>query len=251
MMQWQTPNSMPRLGYYSERAINGRPIPDGTAHVELVADCSLREGYIPSSVTYLDLGGFFNQPLQTGHIPNSVTHLDLGYVFNQPLQAGHIPVSVTHLVLSDYYDIPLEMGHIPDGVTHLTLGVRYNQPLQVGSIPNSVTHLMIGGLFRQNLEPEHLPENLVAIRCRYYNNIEFLSKVPSHIRIYVIPNRVFNSDFTLRNMPHPVYIQSSEHDQDIIDGRINGVHYINTVEEDGTNYLLVHGDDYERPHESA
>lgn len=244
MAHWKIPDSMPRLDRWYSQPINRSTIPDGTTHVELITADTLYEGYIPPSVTHLDLGLAFNHPLQSGHIPNGVMRLDLGYMFNQPLQVGHIPPSVTHLVLSDNYDLVLEKGCIPDGVTHITFGMRYNQPLQPGSIPDSVTHLVFCGIFRHRLDPKHLSKNLKVIQCRYYDDIGFLSNVPSHIRIYVEPNHMFCTNFTLDNVPHCVYIQSGEFDQEIINNRINGIHYVDTVQEDGITYLFVHGDNY-------
>jgi hypothetical protein len=58
-------------------------------------ECNSRKDAIPSDVTHLIFGTFFDESIE-GLIPNTVTHLTFGSFFNQPLHK-FIPNSVTHL----------------------------------------------------------------------------------------------------------------------------------------------------------
>ncbi len=101
-------------------------------------------------------------------IPDSVTHLNFGHYFNQPLKKDNnsksiIPDSVIYLTFGNEFNQPLEKGDIPDSVTHLTFGQDFNQELRKGDIPDSVTHLTFGKNFNKPLNDDNLPSNLIEI----------------------------------------------------------------------------------------
>lgn len=164
-------------------------------------------------------------------------------MFDQKLEIGNVPDSVTHLKLGGLFNKELEIGHIPYGVTHLKFNDRFDQKLQEGHIPNSVTHLSFGRYFSQILEADHIPTNLESITCRSHNTPIDLRNVPLCVRIYLRPGS--DETITLSNIRHKVHIIGEKYrDKQIISGEMEGVHYIKTIEENGKEYLVVHGDDY-------
>ena len=66
------------------------------------------------------------------NLPISLTHLELGYYYNQPLD--NLPNSLTHLILGFWYNQLLD--HLPSNVTDLTLGTKYDQRLD--NLPKSL-----------------------------------------------------------------------------------------------------------------
>lgn len=218
-------------------------LPDSVTHLTfgVCYNQPLYSGAISNNITHLTFGDDFNQPLESGHIPDSVIHLIFGFDFNQPLEPGHIPASVTHLIFGHKFNKPLEPGHIPDSVTYLAFGDNFNQKLKAGDIPDGVTHLSFQH-YRQILKKEAIPLYLEAVTCRYDKVITCLTNMPLHIKVYITDtNKHFR--MWLSVIRHLVYLESGEHDDDIINGRMD-MHYLDTVEENGKKYLVVHGDDY-------
>lgn len=54
--------------------------------------------------------------------------------------------------------------------------------------------------------------------------------------------------FVINNITDFIHIQknviSGSRNEEIINNGIEGIHYVDTIEENGMKYLLVHGDDY-------
>lgn len=206
---------------------------------------------IPRDVTELFFY-YFDDPLNVGYIPNGVTFLSLGDWFNQPLDIGHIPDSVTHLVFGDWFDQPLKPGHIPDSVTHLVFGDSFNQLLDVGHIPDSVIHITFGEGFRN--EFNNIPNSLESIICHHNNDLACFINVPLYIRMYITlsyfgeadpdPDYESEQELILSGVRHQLYIESGYLDKRIKNGTMEGAHYIDTIKEDGIEYLVVRGDDY-------
>lgn len=222
----------------------------------------LQVGDIPNNVTRLSICGPFDNSLQVGHIPDSVTCLILGDIkyfamapnpgepitpiiyksFDQELKVGCIPDSVTTLVFGHAFNRKLQVGHIPDSVVDLIFGMRFNRKLEKGHIPDSVVNLTFGSAFSQVLEPEILPTNLESLTC-HDNLATILSKVPQYIQVYA--GSYFDGQkIELSDVRHLVRVKSGSLDEDIINGEIDGVYYVDTVEENNTKYLLVRGNDY-------
>lgn len=131
-------------------------------------------GVIPPSVENLKLSFHFNDHLEVGAIPSSVINLTLGHKFNKPLKIGVIPPSVTNLQFGLFYNQLLEPNVIPRSVTHLTFGKNFNQPLIPNVIPLSVTFLKFGKRFNQPLDSTIIPNTCIDLYLhqnyfRYHN----------------------------------------------------------------------------------
>ena len=93
----------------------------------------INEGYIFKKICYI---------AYDKNIPSSVTHLTFGYFFNQDIK-GCIPSSVTHLTFG--WKINQDIKEcIPSSVTHLTFGFEINQDIK-DCISSTVIHLTAGG----------------------------------------------------------------------------------------------------------
>ena len=64
-----------------------------------------------------------------------------------------------------------------------------------------------------------------------------------NVRIYLCTDIDYQV-ISLVGIKHKVYIESCHLDEQIIAGEMEGVHYIDTIEDNDKKYLLVHGDDY-------
>lgn len=94
---------------------------------------------IPLTITHLNLGFHFNQPLN-GCIPNTVIKLALGYNFNQPITKGDIPNSVIKLTFGEKFNQPIEKGVLPESIKILIFGYYFDPP-NLDFIPSSVHYL--------------------------------------------------------------------------------------------------------------
>lgn len=217
-------------------------IPDSVTHLTFgkAFGRRLRVGHIPNSVKYLTFGRNWDQKLETGHIPNSVTHLIFGSCFNQQLEIGHIPNSVTYLAFGKEFNKEIKPGDIPDSVTDISFGLKFNQTIREGDLPDSIIYLAFA--FNFNKMIECAPSSLETIAHCYRDRTVDLTNVPLYVRIYMILGK---RNPSLEGVRHLVYIKGGTNDKEIIEGKIKGIHYIDTIEDDGTKYLTVHGDDYE------
>lgn len=159
------------------------------------------------------------------------------------LRNGCIPDSVTHLIFGDSFNQPLEKGCIPDGVTDLMFGQSFNQELDIGHIPDSVVRVTFGTCFNQAPEKCHMPSSLDTIIYRDRNVIINMVNISPNIRVHLIP-RGKSKNIYLANVKNRIYVKSCHLDTRIMNGEIQGVHYVDTIEENGITYLLVHGDAY-------
>jgi len=99
---------------------------------------------LPKFVTHLKISWNFRGNINDC-IPSTVTHLSFGNYFNRPIV--RIPTSVTHLTLGDNFNHSL-YNIIPTSVTHLTIGCWYGYSIK-DCIPSSVTDLTFHDDFRE------------------------------------------------------------------------------------------------------
>ena len=89
----------------------------------------------PSLPRYLQLNSDFNQPLEGRQHTNSVTVVQFGRDFRQPLYVGYLPATLNSLVFERRW------GHRGG----------YNQPLAAGVLPAGLLRLHVGDCFNQRL----------------------------------------------------------------------------------------------------
>ncbi|KAK5580826.1 hypothetical protein RB653_000850 [Dictyostelium firmibasis] len=133
-------------------------------------------GFIPHSVTSLEMDHFYNSPLSKGLIPNSVTNLTFGSEFNQSIEVDDLPLSIQILKFGNNFNKPLKKGSIPYGVKSITFGIDFNQVIDEGVIPSSCVQLIFGQRFKKRFDIGSIP-----------NGVKIL-KLPLHYREYIGSN---------------------------------------------------------------
>jgi hypothetical protein len=103
---------------------------------------------VPSNVTHLILSDYLLSPELYGLIPGSVTHLEFGYYFDQPIE-NHIPKSVTHLKFGYHFNRPIKNA-IPSSIIRLTFGRNFNQEIDLSILPK-IARLRLNKLFDKSL----------------------------------------------------------------------------------------------------
>lgn len=101
-----------------------------------------------TSLTYLDLGGSFDQKI-TDEIPSTVTHLNLGYSFNHPIN-GLRNTNIKYLKFGCQFNQSIE-GNLPESLCSVAFGTEFNRKID-GLIPSSVTDLALGSKFCQKIQ---------------------------------------------------------------------------------------------------
>jgi hypothetical protein len=61
--------------------------------------------------------------------PNTLTHLNFGWEFNQPIEVRVLPQSLTHLTFDGYFNQPIEKDVLPQSLTHLVLPIKYSHTI--------------------------------------------------------------------------------------------------------------------------
>ncbi|GAM20982.1 hypothetical protein SAMD00019534_041570, partial [Acytostelium subglobosum LB1] len=165
-------------------------LPRSLTHLEFGScfNCPINApGYLPESLTILQLGESFNQytfnSLST--LPQTVKRLSLGlggnlvpqltpgvlptmleslsvYQCDSPIMPGVLPPSLTLAVFFDYNQ-PLQHGSLPDSLTELLFILNFNQELLPGVLPTSLLLLNLGARFAKPLHRGVLPPNLKTL----------------------------------------------------------------------------------------
>jgi len=156
------------------------------------------QGIIPPSVIHLAFGCYFNRPIQNS-IPPSVTHLIFRDNFNQPIKSN-IPLSVTHLTLPNLYE---STDSIPTSVTHLTFGWNFNKSIK-GKIPLSVTHLVFGFAFNQPIK-NNIPESVTHLTFDYGFD-QSINGVPETVKEIILHKNYNNVIYDTTSSRINIYI---------------------------------------------
>eukprot|EP01133_Synstelium_polycarpum_P007475 gene7475-8746_t len=157
---------------------------------------------IPMSVTNLELGSNFVQPLDQLSIVNSqVVHLKFGTKWNHPLEPNTLPDSLTHLTFGACFNTPLQLGSIPTSVSHLDLGTQYNHKLKTGCIPNSVVHLKLSDCYNQSLSIPNSVKNLIFGSA--FNQPLKLGLIPRGVTSVTFGEQ-FNQDLPKGSLPSSI-----------------------------------------------
>jgi hypothetical protein len=153
---------------------------------------------LPSSITHLSFGYYFNQPVDTQEIlstdnisglkqslshsiatdcahhkfteskfigcnlPSSITHLSFGKNFNQPID--NLNDAISHLSFGKKFNHQIE--NLPDTITYLYLSECFNQP--INKLPKELLNLILGSEFNQKIDA--LPNKIETIKFINNNN---------------------------------------------------------------------------------
>lgn len=158
-------------------------------HLNGLPPLSLKRGDFPPNLCILDLGRFFNQPLEEGVLPQSLKILRLGcfnkgfekgvlpthlhtldFLFGNaaPLREGVLPPHLCVLKLGWWFDAHLSRGVLPASLKTLNLGACFNKPLEAGVLPETLQTLVFSREFNQPLAPGVLPSSLKTLRFGDY-----------------------------------------------------------------------------------
>ena len=117
------PNGLRKLkiGVYPGQ-LRKRVLPPSLLNLKIGSyDSLLAKGVLPAGLVTLDLNGYFIIEEGSLQTLNALTRLDLGEYFNQPLQPGMFPSGLIALSLGESFDKPLEAAMLPTGLREMTL----------------------------------------------------------------------------------------------------------------------------------
>ncbi|KAM9978229.1 hypothetical protein ACTFIY_011987 [Dictyostelium cf. discoideum] len=148
-------------------------------------------GFIPSSVTYLELDHHYNLPLCKGIIPNSVTNLIIGNGFNQSIEIEDLPSSIKYLTFGSSFNKPLKKGSIPNGVLSIIFGSLFDQDIEVGVIPSSCFELIFGQSFNKSFKSGSIPFGVKTLKL----SIHYKQMIEPNVLPHSITNLNIGSSF--------------------------------------------------------
>jgi hypothetical protein len=127
------------------------------------------ENVLPTSLTHLIFGNYFNQNITKNVLPNNLTHLTFGDNFNKVIKKDVLPTSLTHLVFSANYCQTIE--EFPPNLTYFIDGYR-----NLHEIP---TTLKVFGFPYFSSIKDNLPNNIerIIIFFNYNNNDNDKNKI--------------------------------------------------------------------------
>ncbi|KAM9969897.1 hypothetical protein ACTFIR_001734 [Dictyostelium discoideum] len=118
--------------------------------------------FVPSS---------WNHKIDIGFFPQSITSIDLGPHFNQPLTKDHIgifPNSLKELAFG-FYNHPIPIGLLPNQLKTLSFKNGFNQIIEIGSLPSSLTSLNLSLSYKKSILPNALPSSIIHLKPYYLN----------------------------------------------------------------------------------
>ncbi|KAN0034516.1 hypothetical protein ACTFIV_001036 [Dictyostelium citrinum] len=103
----------------------------------------------------LKFGDHFNAKVSINELPSSLTFLDLGG-YNIPLEFGILPTSLITLKFH-CFNKPIQISNFPSSIQYLNLGWNFNQVIEQGVLPSNLKKLDIyNPSFRQDLSIDGL-----------------------------------------------------------------------------------------------
>ncbi|KAN0000244.1 hypothetical protein ACTFIZ_000709 [Dictyostelium cf. discoideum] len=148
-------------------------------------------GFIPPSVTCLEMDKFYNFPLCKGFIPNSVTDLTLGNEFDQSIEIDDLPSSIRYLTFGSMFNKPLKKGSIPNGVLSITFGSMFDQDIEVDVIPSSCVELTFGQKFNKTFKIGSIPIGVKTLKL----SIHYTKIIEPNVLPHSITNLNIGSSF--------------------------------------------------------
>lgn len=112
--------------------------------------------FLPSSLTFLEFGKSFNQPInlsQLSHLTH-LSYLSFGHIFNQDVN----DMLLSSLTFLSLVSLKYQLKSLPPKLIHLDLGQSYNNPIP--SLPSSITRKNLGQLPANNVVISTLPPSL-------------------------------------------------------------------------------------------
>ncbi|KAM9965389.1 hypothetical protein ACTFIW_005205 [Dictyostelium discoideum] len=182
-------------GFYDQRNSNCYSMPQNVEKIEM--DCSfiilvdhwipdtcksikflhfnqqLTRSIIGNSLTSIDFGNDFNQPLSDTNgepwLPKTLKYLTFGKLFQHSIHRDEIPPSLTSLILDPKYQGVIQYGSIPKSVTtlHYSFDSKGDAKLDSTLIPGGTTSLEFGLFFDQTIKKGMIPHNVTSLKFRF------------------------------------------------------------------------------------
>lgn len=114
---------------------------------------------LPSSLTELQFGHNFNQPVFLWpKLPSGLLTLIYGFEFNHPVEDLKLPANLTSLKFGGAFHQPIDRLILPASLQTLHFDSNLNQPLTKVHLPSSLTSLTLGQFWNQPFETVRLPQ---------------------------------------------------------------------------------------------
>eukprot|EP01133_Synstelium_polycarpum_P014764 gene14764-17446_t len=113
--------------------------------------------------TDLTLGPWFNKSIEPHSLPSNITELTYGNYYNQPLIEGCHPASLVSIKFGVDFNQFIEPNTLPPHLEMLDMGYSFNQPIEAFSLPSSLIKLKLGRMYDQPLLPNSLPPHLETL----------------------------------------------------------------------------------------
>ncbi|KAF2073050.1 hypothetical protein CYY_005633 [Polysphondylium violaceum] len=190
---------------------------------------------LPSNLTCLNLGGYFNQTLSIGDLPQTLKSLNLGsfsgplakdvlpaglvnlnmHDYNPkepcPLDSDIFPQSLSTLVMPQYLSVCIPAGLFPDTLTSLELTFNNaNQPMTPNMLPANLTNLKIASHISDvSIEPGFIPAKVTKLSLHLvkYNQSLVEGVLPQSVQelhIAIIPkeNQTYNIPASVKTIKY-------------------------------------------------
>jgi hypothetical protein len=91
--------------------------------------------------------------IKYSYLPNSLTRLELGFDFDQPI--NNLPNSLNHLLFSFGSHFNQQINYLPSNLKYLVFNAQsfFNQPINY--LPNNLRYLILGNAFNQRINNLH------------------------------------------------------------------------------------------------
>jgi hypothetical protein len=148
---------------------------------------------IPSSVTHLNMGYFFNSNI-IDIFPKSLIYLKFGYNFNKNIDCLKTQTPILQF-LQFGHDFGYPVDNLPTSLKYLVFGRRFNQTID--NLPQTLTHIKIGERFNQSIDK--LPKSVICIsllemQISVFHSINtYLKNKVQHPNIHFIFDNHFNT----------------------------------------------------------
>ncbi|EAL71291.1 hypothetical protein DDB_G0272278 [Dictyostelium discoideum AX4] len=185
-------------------------------------------GFIPRSVTSLELIGSFSSPFSKNSIHSNLKSLilndQLSLKLYHLLNIGKVflPKSLTSLTFGDSFNTEIGEGCLPSSITYLEFGYHFNCEIGKNVLPKRLKILKFGELFNKSLStrqcfynrnklkklylgreyqgefieftfPKSLKELVFSIGCKFNHPLE-VGVLPPSLKTLIIGERYFKSE---------------------------------------------------------
>ncbi|GAM18376.1 hypothetical protein SAMD00019534_015510, partial [Acytostelium subglobosum LB1] len=132
------------------------------------------------SLTEIEFGNKYNQPIVQGSLPASLTKIVFGRYFNQPIEVGCLPTSLTYLgIQSNFYNHDILPGTLPDSITHISMLHYIRSKIHEGALPQSLTSMYLSIILLVSIKDNVIPKSIRSLELVMCDtNLDWLESFP-------------------------------------------------------------------------